>query len=144
MDYDAFISYSHAADGRLAPALQRALKSLAKPWFRLRALSVFRDQTDLSAAADLTAAIRAALANSRFFVYLASPAAARSHWVGAEIEAWRRRQRPNQLLIALPDGDIAWSDATGDFAWDRSSALHPCLKGVFDKEPLWVDLRWGS
>jgi hypothetical protein len=29
--YDAFISYSHAADGTLAPAVQRGLESLAKP-----------------------------------------------------------------------------------------------------------------
>lgn len=37
MAYDAFISYSHAADGRLAPAVQAALPRLAKPWYRRRA-----------------------------------------------------------------------------------------------------------
>ena len=31
MRYDAFLSYSHAADGKLAPALQRALHRFAKP-----------------------------------------------------------------------------------------------------------------
>ena len=30
MAYDGFVSYSHAADGRLAPALQRGLQQLAK------------------------------------------------------------------------------------------------------------------
>lgn len=30
--YQAFISYSHAVDGELAPALQRALQGFAKPW----------------------------------------------------------------------------------------------------------------
>ena len=30
MAFDAFISYSHAADGKLAPALQRGLQQLAK------------------------------------------------------------------------------------------------------------------
>lgn len=30
--YDAFISYSHALDGRLAPALQSALHRFTKPW----------------------------------------------------------------------------------------------------------------
>src|SRR4051812_15053147 len=34
--YDAFVSYSHAADGELAPALQMGLQSLGKPWYRLR------------------------------------------------------------------------------------------------------------
>ena len=35
--YDAFISYSHAADGKLAPNLQDALQRFAKPWYRRRA-----------------------------------------------------------------------------------------------------------
>ena len=43
--YDGFISYSHAADGRLAPALQRGLQRLAKKWNSRRALHVFRDET---------------------------------------------------------------------------------------------------
>jgi hypothetical protein len=41
--YDAFISYSHALDGALAPALQTGLERFAKPWYRPRALRVFRD-----------------------------------------------------------------------------------------------------
>ena len=49
MKYDAFISYSHAADGALAPALQRGLHRLAKPWYALRALRVYRDETNLAA-----------------------------------------------------------------------------------------------
>ena len=32
MAYDAFVSYSHAADGRLAPAVQTGLQRLARPW----------------------------------------------------------------------------------------------------------------
>ncbi len=43
-NYDAFISYSHAADSRLAPALQRALQRFAKPWWKLRALNLFRGE----------------------------------------------------------------------------------------------------
>src|SRR3954454_22900591 len=34
--YDAFMSYSHASDARLAPALQRALHRFARPWFKSR------------------------------------------------------------------------------------------------------------
>ena len=48
MVYNAFISYSHAADGTLAPALQSALHRFAKPWYKLRALHIFRDQTNLA------------------------------------------------------------------------------------------------
>jgi hypothetical protein len=43
MQYAAFLSYSHTADGKLAPALQSALYQFAKPWYRLRAVRVFRD-----------------------------------------------------------------------------------------------------
>src|SRR5205807_10037379 len=39
--YAAFISYSHAADGRLAPAVERGLERLARPWYRRRALRIF-------------------------------------------------------------------------------------------------------
>ena len=51
--YDAFISYSHAADARLATALEHGLERLARPWNRLRAMSVFRDETDLTLNPDL-------------------------------------------------------------------------------------------
>jgi hypothetical protein len=144
MAYDVFISYSHTADGKIAPALQRALRSLAKPWYRMRALHVFRDETNLSAASDLTGTICAALSNSRYFVYLASPEAANSRWVGEEIEAWKNRNLPENLLLALTDGEIQWDNDRQDFDWGKSTSLHPKLKGIFSKEPLWVDLRWAK
>jgi hypothetical protein len=50
--YKAFITYSHA-DMSLATALQSGLHSFAKPWYQLRAIRVFRDQTNLSANPDL-------------------------------------------------------------------------------------------
>src|SRR5436309_3358315 len=71
--YDGFISYSHAADGHLAPALQRGLQRLAKPWNSRRALRVFRDETGLSTNPHLWSAIEAALDDSAWFVLLASP-----------------------------------------------------------------------
>lgn len=91
--YDAFISYSHAADGQLAPALQTGLQSLGKPWHRRRALRVFRDKTSLSATPELWPTIEQALAGSRFFVVLASPEAAASRWVDQEVSWWRSRDR---------------------------------------------------
>jgi TIR domain-containing protein len=83
--YDAFLSYGHAADGRLAPALQAGLQSLAKPWYRRRALRVFRDKTSLSASPELWPAIEGALSQSDYFVLLASPEAAASRWVEQEV-----------------------------------------------------------
>ena len=59
--YKAFISYSHAVDGKLAPALHGALHRFAKPWYRPRALRVFHDQTSLAANPGLWSSIQAAL-----------------------------------------------------------------------------------
>jgi hypothetical protein len=48
-------------DGKIAPAIQHTLHKLAKPIFKLRALNVFRDQTDLSVSPHLWLDIEAAL-----------------------------------------------------------------------------------
>src|SRR5215467_3455586 len=58
--YDAFISYSHQHDGHIAPALENALERFAKPWYRLRALRVFRDTTNLGANPSLWGSIQQA------------------------------------------------------------------------------------
>src|SRR5262249_47570024 len=88
MPYDVFLSYSHAADGRLAPALQSGLQRFARPWNRLHALRVFRDQSGLAANPGLWSAIEAALNQSAYFILLASPASARSAWVHREVRHW--------------------------------------------------------
>ena len=71
--FDAFLSYSHAADGRLATAVQAGLQGLTRPWYRLRALHVFRDKTSLAANPALWPTIVAALQESRYFLLMASP-----------------------------------------------------------------------
>lgn len=147
MRYDAFISYSHRADLAFAPRLQSALRSLAKPWWRLGALAVFRDETDMGAASSLSAAIVAALHSSRFFVLLASTSAAASPWVAREVELWFARAAGDgfdpvrNFLMALTDGDIVWDEARRDFDWTRTDALPRALAGRFAEEPLWIDLR---
>ncbi|HXI29627.1 MAG TPA: TIR domain-containing protein, partial [Vicinamibacterales bacterium] len=88
MSYKAFISYSHAVDGRLAPAVQQALHRFAKPWYRNRALRLFRDKTSLSASPALWPSIERALGDSEFFLLLACPESAASKWVRLEIEWW--------------------------------------------------------
>ena len=79
--YDAFVSYSHAAEGQLARALQRGPQRFAKPWYRMRALAVFRDESALSANPHLWASVQSALDDSEWFVLLASPEAAQSQHV---------------------------------------------------------------
>jgi WD40 repeat protein len=140
--YDAFISYSHAVDGRLAPALQRALHRFAKPWYRLRALRVFRDEASLSANPALWASIQKALAGAEFFILLASPQAAQSEWVTREVQYWRQHKGASNFLIALTDGELAWDRSIRDFRWPETSALSASFRGAFTDEPRYVDLRW--
>src|SRR5215204_1925840 len=142
--YDAFISYSHAADGKLAPALQDALQRFAKPWYQRRALHLFRDQTSLSASPGLWPSIEAALQSSRYFLLLASPKAAQSRWVQQEVAWWLEHKSPQTLLIGLTDGQIKRPDGATDFDWEQTDALPPNLQGVFTENPLWVDFRWAK
>jgi hypothetical protein len=140
--FDAFISYSHAADGRLAPQLQSGLQRFAKPWWRRRALRVFRDESVLSANPHLLSSIEAALAESAWFVFLASPDAARSEWVGREIGWWLEHRDPGRILPVVTDGDFVW-DSDGDrLDMAASTAAPAVLAEAFVSEPRWVDLRW--
>jgi tetratricopeptide (TPR) repeat protein len=139
--YDAFISYSHAKDKPVAAALQTVVQTLGKPWYRRRALRIFRDDTSLSATPGLWPSIEQALAQSRFLVFLASPESAASQWVSKEVAYWLEHRGADTLLIALTDGDLSWDNVAGDFRSAGAPALPQALKGRFAAEPKWVDLR---
>ncbi len=140
--YKAFISYSTAADGRLAPALQAGLHGFAKPWYRLRAMRVFRDKTGLSVTPKLWGAIERALRDSEYFILLASPAAAGSKWVQQEVEWWLHHRSASHALIVWTDGHLVWDPAATDFDWKTTTALPPAFSRAFRAEPLYLDLRW--
>jgi WD40 repeat protein len=134
--FDAFISYSHAADDLLAPRLQSALQRFAKPWWKQRALRIFRDESSLSANPHLWSSITEALDESGWFVLLLSPDAAQSDWVNQEIQYWVEHKDPSRILPVVTGGTFAWDgDVTGD-------AAPEALGGVFTEEPRWVDLRF--
>ena len=140
--FDAFISYSHAADAGLAPILQRSLHGFARPWFRRRAMRVFRDISSLAATAGLASAIEGVLRETRYLILLASPRAKKSPWVAREVSFWCENKSSETLLIVVTDGDFKWDDAANDFDWEATSALPTVLTGQFAEEPLVVDLRW--
>jgi WD40 repeat protein len=140
--YHGFISYSHAADGKLAPALQRSLQLFAKPWYRTRALHIFRDDAALAANPQLWGSIEVALGESEHLILLASPQAAASEWVDREAHFWRRNKGVERILIVLTDGEPLWN---GEHAGDtRVRVLPPTLDGAFSDEPRYVDLRWAQ
>jgi WD40 repeat protein len=139
--FAAFISYNRKADGHLARALQGALHNFAKPWYRVRALRVFRDDASLSANPGLWSSVQQALDNSEFLILLASPEAASSTWVGKEVAYWLEHRPRERLLIALTSGDLVWDARAGDFDWALTTALPPQARGAFTEEPRYVDLR---
>jgi WD40 repeat protein len=142
LQYNAFISYSHAGDGQLAPALQSALQRFAKPWYRLRALRIFRDTTSLAATPSLWGSIEQALERSEHFLLLASPEAAGSFWINQEVTWWLQNRSPSTMLIVLTGGRLLWDQPRRDFDRDVTTALPPALLGRLLEEPLYVDLCW--
>ncbi len=142
MQYNGFLSYSHAADGNLAPAVQSALHRFARPWYRLRSVLIFRDKTGLAITPSLWGTIEKALADSEYFLLMASPESAASGWVRKEVDWWMANRSASKILILLTDGKIAWNPSTNDFDWSRTTALPRSIRGCMKQEPLWVDLRW--
>jgi MTH538 TIR-like domain (DUF1863) len=109
--FAAFISYSHA-DEKAAAKLQRQLeryrlpKHIAEARDHVTSLgTIFRDREDLAAAASLSVAIGAALAQTEALIVICSPDAAASPWVNAEIKLFRETHPDRPILAALLSGD---------------------------------------
>jgi MTH538 TIR-like domain (DUF1863) len=116
--YRAFISYSHIDDA-VAKVLHRRLETYRIPTklvgqagtrgvIPAKLSPIFRDLDELSAADDLSAEIKNALAQSAALIILCSPSARASRWVNLEIETFRAlhgRSRP--VLAALVEGEPA-------------------------------------
>jgi WD40 repeat protein len=135
--FDGFISYSHAADDLLAPRLQAGLQKFAKPWWKRRAVRIFRDESSLAANPHLWSSITQALDDSSWFVLLLSEDAATSEWVGKEIEHWIANRPADRILPVVTDGTFGWENDNV-----IGSTVPPALHGVFGEEPRWVDLRF--
>jgi WD40 repeat protein len=142
--YKAFISYSHAADGRLAPALQSALQQFAKPWYQTRAIRVFRDETGLGLTPALWPSIEKALTGSDYFILLASPPAAQSKWVDQEVAWWLKHRSWDRLLIGWTEGNLIRPTDANESEWQKTSALPGELADLFKADPLYSDLRFAK
>ena len=142
--FKAFLSYSHAADGQLAPSVQSALHRIARPWYRLRSMWVFRDKTGLSVTPALWSTIQAALSDSEYFLLMASPEAAASKWVQQEVDWWLSKWGTKNFLVLLTDGDVRWEAVNNDWDWTLTTALPLALRGRMSQQPRWVDLRWAK
>lgn len=85
--------------------------------------------------------IRDGLQQSEYFICLASPEYAQSKWCRREAEYWREHKAVDQFLIVLTKGEILWDDASGDFDWEKTTALPRELSGMFKGVPFYIDFR---
>jgi len=92
--FDAFISYSHADCKDIAPPIQKGIEHIGKPWYKTlqKNLSIYRDETNLSASPGLWPKIESAITDSSYFILLASPMAAKSPWIEKEVNAWIEKE----------------------------------------------------
>ena len=138
--YDAFISYS-GHDERYAKAIEVALRRFPPSLIPGRGARVFREAPSLASTPHLWPPLHKALRTSNYLVLLASPAAAASAWVAAEVSHWIGLGRGDRLLLVLVGGSIVWDAAARDFDWTRTDAVPRQLAGMFESEPAYVDLR---
>jgi WD40 repeat protein len=141
--YDAFMSYNHGADAELAAAVERGLQRLAKPWYKLRALSVFRDLSDTGLNPSLWGTVQRQLDQSRWLILMACPESADSEWVRKEAAHWCDTRGVETVLIVLTGGELAWDRERGGFS-SATTALEPGIAARFVSEPLHLDLRWAK
>ena len=141
LEYDAFLSYTHR-DRPVASGIQKGLHQIGRRLGQLRALRVFRDDTDLTVRPDLWGGIAGALDRSRFLVVVLSPQAAGSHWVNEEVSYWLARRGRAQLLMVLAGGQLQWDHEHARFDPQASDAALPVLTepGVLPEEPFFVDV----
>lgn len=141
--YKAFISYSHH-DRKVAEWLHRALENYRAPPGLRTALGeaspsalrpIFRDRDELSAAADLSEAIRDALDHSDALIILCSPHAAASRWVDKEVAHFLSQSSADKVISVIAP------DAPEGVA--LLALAPPALRAALPEgvEPLAVDLR---
>ena len=139
--WDAFISYARAESASEAAALQVGIERFAKPWNRLRACRVFRDDASMSANAGLWSAIERALTDSRYLILILSRAAAKSNYVDNEVQWWLQHKSSETVLLVHDDGALAWDRASNRFSSD-TDCVPPALVDAYREEPRWLDFSW--
>lgn len=140
-EYDAFLSYSHR-DRHVATAIHKGLHRIGRRLGRLRALRVFRDDTNLAASPDLWGKITEALDQARYLIVVLSPQSAASHWVNEEVRYWLAHRGAEHLMLVLAEGQLRWDATSGRFDPEQSDAAPPALTepGSLGSEPLYIDV----
>ena len=116
---------------------------MAKPWYKLRALSVFRDMSDTGLNPSLWGTVQQQLDESRWLILMACPESAASEWVRREVTHWCDTKGVETVLIVLTGGELEWNRERGGFS-SATTALDPAIAARFVSEPLHLDLRWAK
>lgn len=140
--YAAFISHSGSVE--IAEQVSSRLSRVGLwPWqFSKRSgLKVFFDRKQIRTGDALPSYISDAVQHSKYFVLLASRAAARSKWVSKELEFWLACRPAADILIVVLDGTIEWDQEQNDFDWSVTDCIPAILRGKYQEEVCWGDLR---
>ena len=143
-NYKAFISYKHGASGHFAADLELALKEYAKPLLA-PPIRIFRDEKYIVPDINLPKLITDALDASEYLLLLASPDAARSPWVHAELQHWcGDLKRTKELIVILLEGRIVIDPLTKQIDWPQTDALPPVLSEYLPAVPYYLDFTQGD
>ena len=141
--YAAFISYRRIPeDGRWAKWLEDQLesfripKTLVRQGYPTKVGKVFRDESELPLASDLSSELRRALKKANLLIVICSPSTPCSKWIAQEIEFFSSLGRAERIVPILVEGEMG------------SSYPEP-LKSLTNAdgvsvEPLAADLRPGQ
>lgn len=140
--FKAFISYKHSVSGKIAYALEAALRRYAKPIFK-PPIRIFRDEGQLSAGQDLHTSILNALESSEYLIYIASKEAAGSPYVREELENWcAGLKRQDRLIIVWQKDGLKDNPEGNSLVWEESNAIPRILEKHIQGIPIWIDLTW--
>lgn len=139
--YDAFVSYSHEADGDFASKLVSAIRGYFGFRQASERLRVFRDTESLTAARGLTAELERHLAAAEHLILLASPQAASSPYVRAELAWWLANRDVARLVLVVTSGSIQPDAHGARLDAKASNALPPVLSESYAEVPLFIDCR---
>ena len=137
-DYYAFISYNRE-DEKKAKWLQNKLENYKLPAVIRKEKSdlpkeirpVFRDKTGMEAGAIIDT-IQEKLKRSQYLIVICSPEAAKSNWVGTEINAFMEMGRSDRIIPFIVDG-VPNSN-------DSRECFHQHIKEIIP-EPLGINIK---
>lgn len=132
--FDGFLSYSWKGESSIAPVIQSVLQTFLRPWYKPRALNIFRDLASLAASSSLQSSLEEKIDQSKHLIVLASSTAAASEGMEFEAKYWFSKDREGTVLIVVtePIGS-GW-----DHVHDR--LVPPSLQKNLESAPLWIDL----